>query len=229
MSMPVVIEREGKTVSEAIIRACEDLGVTRNDIDVQVLEEGSKGVLGIGGKDARVKVTVTRPDVTEKGLRAKRALQNILGYIVSSHSITLNETADKIKLDVKISDDKGLLIGRKGEMIKALEYITGKIAGRFCEDGREKRVLIDIDDYKKRREESISRMVRDTVKKVRKIGKPIMLEPMSAFERRITYITLKQESGITYETKGSGEEKRIVINPQRHNRARDRQSNQTGA
>lgn len=227
--MPVVIEREAKTVSEAILRGCEDLGLTRNDIDVQVLEEGSKGVLGIGGKDARVRITVTKSDVTEKGLRAKKTLQNILEYIVSSHSITLKETADKIKLDVKISDDKGLIIGRKGEMIKALEYITGKIAGRFCEDGREKRVLIDIDDYKKRREESISRMVKDTVKKVRKIGKPITLEPMSAFERRITYITLKQESGITYETKGSGEEKRIVINPQRHNRPRDRQSNQTGA
>jgi spoIIIJ-associated protein len=224
--MPVVIEREAKTVSEAILKACEDLGVTRNDIDVQVLEEGSKGVLGIGGKDARIRVTVTRSDVTEKGLRAKKALENILGYIVSSHSITLKETADKIKLDVKISDDKGLLIGRKGEMIKALEYITGKIAGRFCEDGREKRVLIDIDDYKRRREESISRMVKDTVKRVKKIGKPITLDPMSAFERRITYITLKQESGITYETKGSGEEKRIVINPQRYNRARERQSNQ---
>jgi spoIIIJ-associated protein len=224
--MPVVIEREAKTVSEAILKACEDLGVTRNDIDVQVLEEGSKGVLGIGGKDARIRVTVTRSDVTEKGLRAKKALENILGYIVSSHSITLKETADKIKLDVKISDDKGLLIGRKGEMIKALEYITGKIAGRFCEDGREKRVLIDIDDYKRRREESISRMVKDTVKRVKKIGKPITLDPMSAFERRITYITLKQESGITYETKGSGEEKRIVINPQRYSRARERQSNQ---
>jgi spoIIIJ-associated protein len=227
--MPIVIEREGKTVSEAIIRACEDLGVTRNEIEVQVLEEGSKGVLGIGGREARVRITVTKSDISEKGLRAKKALQDILGYIVSSHSITLEETADKIKLDVKISDDKGLLIGRKGEMIKALEYITGKIAGRFCEDGREKRVLIDIDDYKRRREESISRMVKDTVKKVRKIGKPITLEPMSAFERRITYITLKQESGITYETKGSGEEKRIVINPQRHHRARDRESNQTGA
>jgi spoIIIJ-associated protein len=227
--MPIVIEREGKTVSEAIIRACEDLGVTRNEIEVQVLEEGSKGVLGIGGREARVRITVTKSDISEKGLRAKKALQDILGYIVSSHSITLEETADKIKLDVKISDDKGLLIGRKGEMIKALEYITGKIAGRFCEDGREKRVLIDIDDYKRRREESISRMVKDTVKKVRKIGKPITLEPMSAFERRITYITLKQEPGITYETKGSGEEKRIVINPQRHHRARDRESNQTGA
>jgi spoIIIJ-associated protein len=227
--MPIVIEREGKTVSEAIIRACEDLGVTRNEIEVQVLEEGSKGVLGIGGREARVRITVTKSDISEKGLRAKKALQDILGYIVSSHSITLEETADKIKLDVKISDDKGLLIGRKGEMIKALEYITGKIAGRFCEDGREKRVLIDIDDYKRRREESISRMVKDTVKKVRKIGKPITLEPMSAFERRITYITLKQESGITYETRGSGEEKRIVINPQRHHRARDRESNQTGA
>jgi spoIIIJ-associated protein len=227
--MPIVIEKEGKTVSEAIISACEDLGVTRNEIEVQVLEEGSKGVLGIGGKQARVRITVTRSDVSEKGLRAKKALENILGYIVSSHSITLKETADKIKLDVKISDDKGLLIGRKGEMIKALEYITGKIAGRFCEDGREKRVLIDIDDYKRRREESISRMVKDTVKKARKIGKPITLEPMSAFERRITYITLKKESGITYETKGSGEEKRIIINPQRHNSAGNRESNQTGA
>jgi spoIIIJ-associated protein len=227
--MPIVIEREGKTVSEAIIRACEDLGVTRNEIEVQVLEEGSKGVLGIGGREARVRITVTKSDISEKGLRAKKALQDILGYIVSSHSITLKETADKIELDVKISDDKGLLIGRKGEMIKALEYITGKISGRFCEDGREKRVLIDVDDYKRRREESISRMVKDTVKKVRKIGKPITLEPMSAFERRITYITLKQESGITYETRGSGEEKRIVINPQRHHRARDRESNQTGA
>jgi spoIIIJ-associated protein len=226
--MPIVIEKQGKTVSEAIISACEDLGVTRNEIEVQVLEEGSKGVLGIGGKEARVRITVTRSDVSEKGLRAKKALENILGYIVSSHSITLKETADKIKLDVKISDDKGLLIGRKGEMIKALEYITGKIAGRFCEDGREKRVLIDIDDYKRRREESISRMVKDTVKKARKIGKPITLEPMSAFERRITYITLKKESGITYETKGSGEEKRIVISPQRHNSPRNRESNQAG-
>jgi spoIIIJ-associated protein len=226
--MPIVIEKEGKTVSEAIISACADLGVTRNEIEVQVLEEGSKGVLGIGGKEARVRITVTRSDVSEKGLRAKKALEKILGYIVSSHSITLKETADKIKLDVKIDDDKGLLIGRKGEMIKALEYISGKIAGRFCEDGREKRVLIDIDDYKRRREESISRMVKDTVKKARKIGRPITLEPMSAFERRITYITLKKESGITYETKGSGEEKRIVISPQRHNSPRNRESNQAG-
>ena len=224
--MPVVIEKEAKTVSDAIIKACEDLGVTRNDIEVEVLEEGSKGVLGIGGKEARIRIKVIRSDVSEKGLRAKKALRDILEYIVSSHSINLKETADKIKLDVKISDDKGLLIGRKGEMIKALEYITGKIAGRFCEDGREKRVLIDIDDYKRRREESISRMVKETVKKVRKFGKPITLEPMSAFERRITYITLKQESGITYETKGTGEEKRIVINPHRNNRPRDRRSNQ---
>ncbi len=226
--MPIVIEREAKTVSDAIMRACEDLGVTRNDIEVEVLEEGSKGILGIGGKEARIRIKVIRADVSEKGLRAKKALREILEYIVSSHSINLKETADKIKLDVKISDDKGLLIGRKGEMIKALEYITGKIAGRFCEDGREKRVLIDIDDYKRRREESISRMVKETVKKARKIGKPITLEPMSAFERRITYITLKQESGVSYETKGTGEEKRIVINPQRNNRPRDRRSNQTG-
>lgn len=227
--MPVVIEKAAKTVSEAIISACADLGVTRNDIEVEVLEEGSKGVLGIGGKEARIRITLRSSDISEKGLRAKKELENILQYLVSSHSITLRETPDKIKLDVKTNDDKGLLIGRKGEMIKALEYITGKIAGRSCEDGREKRVLIDIDDYKRRREESISRMVKDTVKKARKIGKPISLEPMSAFERRITYMTLKKESGITYETKGSGEEKRIIINPQRLSSGRKRESKQTEA
>lgn len=213
--MPIVLEREGKTVSEAIISACEELGVARSEIDALVLEEGSRGVLGIGSREARVRITVKREEVSEKGLKAKKALEEILKFLVSAHSVNLRETSDKIKLDVKLSDDKGLLIGRKGEMIKALEFIVGKIAARFCEDGREKRVSIDIDGYKQRKEESISRMVRETAGKVRKFGRPITLDPMSAYERRVTYLTLKHESGISFETKGTGEEKRITINPTR--------------
>jgi spoIIIJ-associated protein len=110
--MPIVIEREAKTVSEATISVCEEYGLRRDDLDVEVLEEGSRGVLGIGSKNARVRITIRRDDITEKGLRAKKALEMILGFFVSTHSVNLRETPDKIKLEVKISENKGLLIGK---------------------------------------------------------------------------------------------------------------------
>ncbi len=211
--MPVVIEKEGKTVSEAIISGCEALGVSRDEVDIEVLDEGSKGVLGIGGKNARVKITVKRTDVSEKGLRAKKSIESILGFFVSTYSVNLRETSEVIKLDIKSGDDTGLLIGRKGETLKAMEFIVGKIAGRFSENGREKRISIDIEGYKKRREENIAKMVKELAKKVRTSGKPITLDSMPASERKIAYIALKNEDGIRIETRGEGEEKRITINP----------------
>jgi len=220
--MPVVIEREAKTVSEATISVCEEFGLRRDELDVEVLEEGSRGVLGIGGKNAKVRVTVRRDDLTEKGLRAKKALETVLGFFVPSYSVNLRETPDRIKLEVKITDNKGLLIGRKGEMIRAIEFIIAKIAGRSCESGREKRVLVDIEGYKKRRESTVSKIVKEAVKMARKSGRQVTLDPMSAFERRIAYLTLKHEDGIKFDTKVEGDEKRIIINPQRRNSERTR-------
>ncbi len=211
--MPVAIEKEGKTVSEAIISGCEVLGVSREEVDVEVLEEGSKGVLGIGGKSARVKITVKRADLSEKGLRAKKSLESILGFFVSTYSVHLGETSEVIKLDIKSGDETGLLIGRKGETLKAMEFIVAKIAGRFSENGIEKRISIDVEGYKKRREENIAKMVKEVAEKVRSSGRPITLDSMPASERKIAYIALKNEDGIRIETRGEGEEKRITINP----------------
>jgi spoIIIJ-associated protein len=211
--MPIVIEREGKTVSEATISACEDLGIPRSELEVEVLKEGSKGVLGIGVKNAKIRITVKDESLSEKGLQSKKVLEEILSYLVPSYAVGIRENPDKIKLDIKNTNDKGLLIGKKGDMIKAMEYIVGKVAARRCDDGREKRVSIDVDGYKRKREDTISRVVRDTAKKVRKTRKPVSLNPMSASERRIAYITLKRESGVSYETKIERNEKRIIITP----------------
>ncbi len=213
--MPVVIEKEGKTVSEAIINGCEALGVSRDEVDIEVLEEGSKGVLGIGSKNARVKITIKRGELSEKGIRARKSLESILGFFVSSYTVQLRESSEVIRLDIKSGDDTGLLIGRKGETLKAIELIIGKIAGRFSENGREKRISIDIEGYIKRREENISKMVKEMAKKVRASGRPITLDFMPASERRIAYIALKNEDGIRIETRGEGDEKRITINPLR--------------
>ena len=212
--MGIVVEKEGKTVSEATISACEELGVSRSEIDVEVLQESSKGVLGIGGRNAKVRITVTNENLSEKGLKSKKALEAILGYLVPTYSVGIRENADRIKLDIKDTNDKGLLIGKRGEMIKALEYVVGKISGRACEDGREKRINIDVDGYKRRREDKISKLIKDTARKVRKIKKPISLEPMSASERRMAYIALKREGGVGYETKVDRNEKRIIITPE---------------
>ncbi len=211
--MGIVLEKEGKTVSEATISACEELGVSRGEIDVEVLQESSKGVFGIGSRNAKVRITVKDEDLSEKGLKSKKALEDILGYLVPTYSIGIKENPDRIKLDIKDTNDKGLLIGKRGEMIKALEFIVGKISGRSCEDGREKRISIDVDGYKRRREDKISILVKDTARKVRKIKKPISLDPMSASERRMAYIALKREGGVGYETKVERDEKRIIITP----------------
>lgn len=211
--MGIVLEKEGKTVSDATMSACEELGISRSEIDVEVLQKSSKGVLGIGSRNAKVRITVKDENLSEKGLKSKKALEAILGHLVPTYSIGIRENPDRIKLDIRDTNDKGLLIGKRGEMIKALEYIVGKISGRSSEDGREKRISIDVDGYKMRREDKISRLVKDTAKKVRKIQKPISLEPMSASERRMAYIALKREGGVGYETKVERDEKRIIIIP----------------
>lgn len=212
--MPIVIEKQGKTVSDATISACEELGVSRSEVDVEVLQESSKGVLGIGGRDAIVKITVKNEKLSEKGLKSKKALESILEHLVPTYSVGIRETNDRIKLEIRDTNDKGLLIGRRGEMIKSLEYIVGKIGARSCEDGREKRINIDIDGYKSRREDKITRLIKDTARKVRKNKKPISLDPMSASERRMAYIALKKEGGVSYETKEEQDQKRIIITPQ---------------
>lgn len=211
--MGIVLEIEAKTVSEATISACEELGVSRGEVDVEVLQESSKGVFGIGSRNAKVRVTVKNEKLSEKGLKSKKALESILEYLVPTYSVGIRESNDRIRLDIKETNDKGLLIGKRGEMIKSLEYIVGKISARSCEDGREKRVNIDVDGYKGRREDKISRLIKDTARKVRKIKKPISLDPMSASERRMAYIALKREGGVGYETKEEQDQKRIIITP----------------
>lgn len=211
--MAIVIEKEGKTVSEATISACEELGVPRSDIDVEVLEEGSKGVLGIGEKLAKVRVTVKTDSVSEKGLKAKKTLETIISYLVSTFSVSLSENTDKIKLEINLSDDKGLLIGRRGETLKALEYIVGRISSKNTEAGRDKKVFVDVDGYISKKEETVSKKVQDAVRRVRKTKKPYTLDKLPSHERKIAYITLKREKGVNYETVVDGDYKKIIIKP----------------
>ncbi|MGH7884121.1 MAG: Jag N-terminal domain-containing protein [Thermodesulfobacteriota bacterium] len=209
--MSIELEKEGKTVSEATISACEELGVARDDIEVEVLQEGSKGVLGIGSRNAVVKIRVKEKGYSEKGLKAKKTLETLLSHLVSTQMVNISESGSRIKLEIKLTEDKGLLIGKRGEMIRSLEYIVGKISSKNCANGREKRISIDIDGYRNRRESGVSSKVTDAIKSVKNTKRPFILERLSSYERRVAYITLKNEPGVKYETVIDGDHKKIVI------------------
>ncbi|MGQ0793788.1 MAG: Jag N-terminal domain-containing protein [Deltaproteobacteria bacterium] len=220
--MPIVIERAAKTVSEAAISVCEELGLSRDEIEVEVIEEGSKGIFGIGSKNARVRVRVKLEDITEIGLKTKKALEELLGFFSTDFAVSLRESPDRINLDVKTGDDKAILIGRRGEMLRAVEFLMGRISGRLSAGGEEKRISLDIGGYKKRREEAIIKSVKEAARRVRRSGRPVTLEPMSSFERKIAYSALKRESNLKFDTKViEGDEKRIIISPARDGRGRE--------
>ncbi len=209
--MAIAIEKEGKTVSEAIISACEELGISRNEVEIEVIREASRGVFGVGERLARVKVTVASDVVSEKGLKAKKALESILNYLISTYSVVLREDSDVIKLDINMSSEKGLLIGRRGETLRALEHLVSRMAANNCKMNRNKKVYIDVGGYISKKEESINKVVLDAVHEVRKTKKKLYLNQMSATERRLAYIVLRRQSDIIFETVADGNSKKILL------------------
>ncbi|MCA9808829.1 MAG: Jag N-terminal domain-containing protein, partial [Candidatus Dadabacteria bacterium] len=99
--MAISIEKEGKTVSDATISACEALGVARSEIEVEVLDEGSKGVFGIGSRNAKVRVSLKNHNLSDKGLKSKKALEDILGYLIPTFQVGLRENQDRIRLEIR--------------------------------------------------------------------------------------------------------------------------------
>ncbi|MCY3986955.1 MAG: Jag N-terminal domain-containing protein [Candidatus Dadabacteria bacterium] len=156
--MASVIEKEGKTISEAVLNACEELGVSKEEVEIEVIREDSKGVLGIGSRNAIVRAEIKTGGLSEKAFRAKKTLETVLGFLFSiPQSVKTEETDSKIILEVWNVKDKKLLVGKNGEVIKSLEYIIGKIASKNSDEGKNKRVAINIGGHGSKKTDSAKR------------------------------------------------------------------------
>lgn len=215
--MANAIEKEGKTISEAVVNACEELGVSKDEVEIEVIREDSKGVLGIGSRNAIVRVEIKTGGLSEKAFRAKKTLEAVLGFLFSTpQSVKAEETENRIILEVWPVKDKKFLIGKNGEVIKSLEYIVGKIASKNSNEGKNKRVAINIGGHDgKKKETDVPKKVAETVQKVKQSGNSHSIERLSSYERKMAYIELKKQEDITYETVPSkGNSKKIVVSPQ---------------
>ena len=215
--MANVIEKEGKTISEAVVNACEELGVSKDEVEIEVIREDSKGVLGIGSRNAIVRVEIKTGGLSEKAFRAKKTLETVLGFLFSTpQSVKTEETENRIILEVWPAKEKKFLIGKSGETIRSLEYIVGKIASKNSDEGKNKRVAINLAGYDgKKKDTDVPRKVAETVQKVKESGNSHSIERLSSYERKMAYIELKKQEDITYETVPSkGNSKKIVVSPQ---------------
>jgi spoIIIJ-associated protein len=230
-------EFEGKTKEEALKRACEELGLSQNELEVEVLSYGSTGIFGlVGVKKARIKVIPPksyRPepevsvvssepseeDVTEL---AQNALQKVVSFIVQDATVTVRNESDTVRLNIE-GNDSALLIGKHGRTLDALQYIVQKIVHK--EKRTKKRVLVDVEGYRDRRKASLTQLALRLGEKVKRSGKPATISPMNAYDRRIVHVALKDESSVRTQSMGTGTRRKLVIYPQKKQRQR---ANRTG-
>jgi len=217
------VQKSARTVDEAIEAALQELGVSREAVEVTVLEEGNKGFFGLlGGKLASVLVTVKEPEpeltladtlvsTTEKIARAKQFLEGVLERLEVAAEVHEEEQEDGTVLFEITGANLGLLIGRRGQTLDALQYLTSVVANKGDTDWM--RIVLDASGYRKRREETLKQLALKMADRAKKQQKRVFLEPMSALERRIVHMALAEDDSIETHSEGEDPNRRIVISP----------------
>lgn len=205
--MAYSIEKTGKTVQEAISAALTELNLSEEDVDIEVIEEGTKGIFGIiGSKVAKIRATV-REESNNRCDIASDFLYTILNNMEVEADISVSEDEENIVVDIN-GDDIGIIIGHRGETMDALQYLTSLVVNKEFEDY--KRVILNVENYRQKREETLIKLANRLAEKVVKYKKPVTLEPMNPYERRIIHSSLQGHKFV--ETYSTGEEpKRKVV------------------
>ncbi len=201
-----MLEMTGRTVSEALENALKKLKLTEDRIEYEVLDEGSKGFLNlIGGKPAKVLVKVKK-DYKED---VRLFLRNILDNMKVQAEIRIREEKDVINIDLT-GPKMGIIIGYRGETLDSLQYLASLVVNKD-HDIPYKKVVLDVENYRKKREETLIRVAEKTAYKVRKTRRPYKLEPMNPYERRIIHSALQDNKYVYTFSEGDEPHRRIVV------------------
>ena len=213
------LEISAKNVEAAIHQALEQLGVSRDEVEVSVLSEGKSGILGLGAEEAKIRVKPLVPARKQRGDvagTAQSVLEALLDKMGVPASVVPSTPSPDIGLNTNIAfdiqgDDLGILIGRRGETLTCLQYVVRLIMAH-----REKvwlPIFIDVDGYRERRYKALRSLALRMAEQVKVRRTPFTLEPMPAYERRIIHITLADNPDVTTESTGLGESRKVAILP----------------
>jgi len=218
------VEASGKTVDEAIEKALQQLGLDRSQVDVEIVSEGRTGLFGLGGENARV---IVKPLATEQVAVESSTIQmavDFLRHLLELMDIDADVTARAPEtpgdglgrasavLDVN-GDDLGILIGRRGSTLAALQYMVNHMVSRSLKS--KALVSVDVERYKRRREDALIGLAQRLAEKVKTSGRTITLEPMPANERRIVHLALAGDPQVVTASLGEGETRKVAISLKR--------------
>lgn len=200
--------KTSKTVEEAVKEALLELDALEEDVEVDVIEEPSKGLFGIiGSKEAKVRVTVKNDPIDI----ADRFLKKIMGKMGIEATNNIEKIDDLLKIDIDNIDpvDMGILIGKRGNTLDSIQYLLSLAVNKNRSNYL--RVVIDSEGYRAKREETLVRLAHKMAEKVKYSRRPVKLEPMNPFERRIIHSTLQNIQGIVTYSEGEEPFRRVVI------------------
>lgn len=224
------LEFEAKTIDEAIEKACREWQVSREKLNIEIIKEGVSGFLGLlGNKKAKIRAHLLSLEETLSGnpapasflgsaaeggdktaVLAKELLEGILSRMGLACPVTVEETSDSIILNIQ-GDGGGLLIGRRGQNLDALQYIINKAIHRLPHHRRA--IIVDTESYRQRREESLHELAAKIGERVKKTRKAVTLNYLNAHNRRIIHMALQDDAGLTTKSRGEGEYRKLIIVP----------------
>ncbi|NLP43986.1 MAG: protein jag [Peptococcaceae bacterium] len=206
-----VAEKTGKTVEEAIEACLAELNVKKEHVTIEVLEEpGKKGLFGLfGSKLAKVKVSFE----DDPGNLACEFLSNLTKSMAVDANFEVFRREEHVLINITGSD-LGILIGRRGDTLEAIQYITNLAVSKRLADRT--RIILDVEGYRKRREDTLIKLAKRLAEKVKRTGNKIVLEPMTPQERRIIHTALQNEWKISTFSEGEEPHRRVVISLKRN-------------
>jgi spoIIIJ-associated protein len=206
---PSEVMVEGKGVEDAITKGLERLGVTRDEIEYEVLDEGSNGVFGlIGTKPAKVMVRKKSAD-GEVGAKIVEMTNELLRLMGIGGAVTTRLEDDIHRVDIETAGVDGLLIGKKGESLEDIGHLLRRMVGKQLK--KSVRMDVDVGGYKKRRSVALKNKAVSLAARVKSTGKDMEMEPLSAAERRVVHLALADDPQIRTHTVGEGDLKNVVI------------------
>ncbi len=212
------VEISARTVEEAVEAALSELGLDRSEVEIEVLKEGKVGLFGLGGEEARVRVTPVAKPAIEPGdvaAMAKDAVEKLLFLMKIPATVQLREEDEapfSATLDIE-GEELGLLIGRRGQTLTTLQYIVSLIVSRKLKSGV--RINLDVAGYKQRRQEELHNLALRIAELVKSTRRAITLEPMSPSERRVVHLALRDDPEVITQSVGEEENRKVIVSLRR--------------
>ncbi|MBT8763302.1 Jag N-terminal domain-containing protein [Desulfohalobiaceae bacterium Ax17] len=211
--MDEFVEFSGKNVDEAIAKACEHFQTDRDQLEIEIITGGSSGIFGlVGVKKAKIKAK-KRNNLRELEQLIEDIITNLTRPLTPNPEISVDMQSEPITVTIKDKENSGLIIGRDGQTITALQYIANRIIAKKWPGAS--RIQLDTGDYRQKQNEKLKKTAIYLAQRAKRAGKTMSTQPLSSYHRRLIHLALQDDHSVQTKSKGEGPMKRVLIMPRK--------------